>query len=65
MLGLWSNDQDRNTWAYLKDLGWLHLAADGEVVTKAMLTELVVAKQGGRPVNAFNNNGTIIETYVF
>jgi C1A family cysteine protease len=65
VLGLWSNDQDRNTWAYLKDLGWLHLAADDEVINKAMLIELVAAKQGGRPVNAFNNNGTIIETYVF
>ncbi|MCU1679645.1 MAG: peptidase [Amycolatopsis sp.] len=65
VLGLWSNDSDRNTWAYLQNLGWLHLAADDEAINKAMLIELVAAKQGGRPVNAFNNNGTIIETYVF
>jgi hypothetical protein len=63
--GLWSNDAARNAFAYLNSTGWLRLANDSDVTTTEMLAECIAAKGAARSVNAFADNGTINEIYVY
>jgi C1A family cysteine protease len=65
VIGLWSNDAARNAWAYLDSTGWLHLASDSDVVTTELVAECIAAKGASRPVNAFADNGSISEIYVY
>jgi hypothetical protein len=59
VLGLWSNDQARNGWAYLENLGWHRLAATSDQAAATMLTQAVAAKVANRSVNAFADNGVV------
>jgi C1A family cysteine protease len=65
IVGLWSNDAARNAWAYLDNTGWLRLANDSDIVTNEMVAEFVAAKGAGRPVNAYTDQGSISEIYVY
>jgi len=59
VLGLWSNDQARNGWAYLENHGWHRLTATSDQASATMLTQAVAAKVANRSVNAFADNGTV------
>ncbi|HEU4425557.1 MAG TPA: C1 family peptidase [Pilimelia sp.] len=64
VLGLWSNDAPRNSWAYLENYGWHKVAAATEQIETTMLDQAVTAKTAGRTVNAFTDNGVINTLYV-
>jgi C1A family cysteine protease len=62
--GLWSDASERNAWAFARDMGWLKITAGSNVAQHSMLLELAAAKGANRPVNLFQDNGTITEDYV-
>lgn len=62
--GLWTNEAERNAWAYLANLGWRKIAPTSDQVQVAMLAEMASAKAGNRPVNVFEDAGTIKQVYV-
>jgi C1A family cysteine protease len=62
--GLWSNNSDRNAWAYINAIGWRKIAADNEAIHNTMLTDLLSAKAGNRPVNYYEQDATIKQVYV-
>jgi C1A family cysteine protease len=65
VVGLWSIDQDRNAWAYFQALGWRKIATDIDAVFYQLLTDLIAAKSGARPVNFYEENSVIKQVYVF
>jgi C1A family cysteine protease len=64
VIGLWSIDQDRNAWAYLAGYGWRRIAADNDNIFVDLLRLLVAAKEGGRPINVYQDNAVIKQAYV-
>ncbi len=62
--GLWTIDQDRNAWAYLNGIGWRRIAWDNDNIFFDLLRLLAAAKEGGRPVNVYQDNGVIKQIYV-
>jgi len=64
ILGLWTNNSPRNSYAYAQNMGWLRILPSSDVTQHCMLLELTAAKAGSRPVNLFQDNGTITEDYV-
>lgn len=62
--GLWSNNSDRNAWAYLNAVGWRKVAADNDTIHTVMLSQLVSAKSNNRPVNVYEEASTIKQIYV-
>ncbi|MFL6706597.1 MAG: C1 family peptidase [Massilia sp.] len=63
--GLWSIDQERNAWAYFNTLGWRRISTETDAVFYQMLTDLVAAKTGARPVNFYEEDSVIKQVYVF
>lgn len=64
ILGLWTSANDLNAWAYAQNMGWLRLTSGSAVSQHSMLIELTAAKGAARPVNLFQDNGTLAENYV-
>jgi C1A family cysteine protease len=64
VIGLWTIDQDRNAWAYLNGIGWRRIAWDNDNILIDLLRLLAAAKEGGRPVNVYQDNGVIKQIYV-
>lgn len=64
IVGLWAIDQDRNAWAYLDGSGWKKIATDTDNIFFDLLTLLVAAKAGNRPVNVYVVKGVITQVYV-
>jgi C1A family cysteine protease len=64
VIGLWSIDQDRNAWAYLNAIGWRRIAWDNDNIFIDLLRLLAAGKEGGRPVNVYQDNGVIKQVYV-
>jgi C1A family cysteine protease len=64
IVGLWTIDQDRNAWAYLSGTGWRKIASDNDNIFFDLLRSIAAAKEGGRPVNVYQNNGVITQVYV-
>jgi len=62
--GLWSNEADANVWAYVSTWGWRRLSPATATTTESMLVELAAAKNASRPVNLFDDFGTIEQLYV-
>ena len=62
--GLWTNESDRNAWVYLSGVGWRKVAANDDQITLSMLAQLIAAKATARPVNVFDDGGTINQLYV-
>jgi len=66
VLGLWTIDQDRNAWAYLDgNVGWRRVAYDNDNIFIDTLAQLSAAKLNHRPVNVYEEQGVIKQTYVF
>jgi len=61
---LWCNDQPRNGWIYADALGWRKLAPDTDVIFLNLLNQSAGAKAARRPVNFFEEGGTVKELYV-
>jgi C1A family cysteine protease len=65
-LGLWTNDQPDNAWAYLETMGWLKLADVSEQANLTMLEQMSSAKLRGTTVNAFTDGSNrVTQVYVF
>lgn len=64
VIGLWTIDQDRNAWAYLDSVGWRRIAWDNDNIFFDLLRLLAAAKEGGRPVNIYQDNAVIKQIYV-
>jgi C1A family cysteine protease len=64
VLGLWTNESDRNAWAYLSDIGWRRIAYDNDNILFDMLMQLATAKNSARPVNVYIEDGLIKQLYV-
>jgi C1A family cysteine protease len=64
VIGLWTIDQDRNAWAYINGAGWRRIAWDNDNVFIDLLRLLAAAKEGGRPVNVYQDSGVIKQVYV-
>lgn len=66
VIGLWADKADRNAWVYLDPgVGWRRIAFDSDQITTGLLTQLVAAKAGQRPVNAYQQDGVIRQAYTF
>jgi C1A family cysteine protease len=61
--GLWSNDSNRNAWAYLGGLGWRKVVDDSDVASETMLAQLIAAKTQGSAVNVLDDQGELREIY--
>ncbi len=64
VIGLWTIDQDRNAWAYLNGYGWRKIAWDNDNIFFDLLRLLAAAKEGGRPLNVYQDNSVIKQIYV-
>jgi C1A family cysteine protease len=64
--GLWADENARNAWVYLSGVGggWHKLSATDDNVVLTMLADMIAAKAASRPVNAFDQGGTISLAYV-
>lgn len=62
--GLWTNNADRNAYAYINALGWRKIAGDNDTIHNVMLSQLISAKANNRPVNFFEEGSTIKQLYV-
>ena len=65
-LGLWTNDQPDNAWAYMESMGWLKLADVSDQANLTMLEQMSSAKLRGTAVNAFTDGSNrVTQAYVF
>jgi len=62
--GLWANEFDRNTWAYLTGVGWRKVSDASRTTHETMLAQLVGAKTAGTPISALDQANEIHEIYV-
>jgi len=65
IIGLWTIDQDRNAWVFVADIGWKKISHENDNIFFDMLTQLISAKAGNRPVNYYEEQGMIKQVYVF
>ena len=65
IVGLWTINEDRNAWVYVKDMGWRKLSPASDNVLLDMLLQLSEAKANDRRVDFYQENGTIKQVYVF
>ena len=62
--GLWTNDSDNNTWAYLSGQGWNRVSHTTSAVQHTMLSQLITAKAANRRVDVLQENNEIRQLYV-
>jgi C1A family cysteine protease len=62
--GLWAHESPRNAWVYLSSAGWKKLSPTDDDVLLTMLADMIAAKAASRPVNVFDQGGTIKLAYV-
>lgn len=65
ILGLWTNENDANVWAYAETRGWLKLNGSTPVTSDGMLLELAAAKAGSRQVGLFEDASTVKQLYAW
>ncbi|MFN7930139.1 MAG: C1 family peptidase [Blastocatellia bacterium] len=64
IVGLWSNNADRNAYVYVDGIGWKRITGDNDNIHLNMLAQLIAAKAANRPVNYFEESGVIKQVYV-
>lgn len=65
VVGLWTNDQDRNAWVYFQNLGWRKISIEQDNIFFNMLAQLIAAKAAARPVTYYEENSVIKQVYVY
>lgn len=65
VVGLWTNNNDRNAWVYVQNVGWRKLSPSNDNVVFDMLTQLMEAKTNKRRVDFYQEDGVIKQVYVF
>jgi len=64
IIGLWTNNSDRNAYAYVQNLGWRRISPDNDNIHIDMLTQLTAAKASGRRVDLYQESSVIKQVYV-
>jgi C1A family cysteine protease len=64
IIGLWTNNQDRNAWVYVQNLGWRKISSENDNIHIDMLVQLTSAKAAGRRVDLYQENSVIKQIYV-
>ncbi len=62
--GLWTNQSNRNAFVHVHGLGWRKVSNDNDNIFFNMLSDLIAAKAGNRPVNLLLQNNVIKQVYV-
>jgi hypothetical protein len=65
VMGLWSINQNRNSWIGVPGLGWKKLASNSDSVVVALTILASHAKSTGCNVNLKEDSGQIIEIYAW
>jgi C1A family cysteine protease len=65
VVGLYHANTPRSGWAYINGRGWLKVNTNTDSSHEMMLADLVGARVGNRPVNVFENNGSIDISQVY
>jgi C1A family cysteine protease len=65
VLGLWTNNAEKNAWVYLSDEGWKKIAPTNDDSVINTLTQLAAAKAVNANVDVYLDNGLITVVYVF
>ena len=64
--GLWANNENRNAWAYISDIGWKKISNNNDIGFTNLLTDLATAKTVGSTVNLTIDETEMISVlYVF
>jgi C1A family cysteine protease len=64
IIGLFTSNNDRNSWVYVQNLGWRKISPDNDNIHIDMLTQLTAAKASGRRVDLYQENGVIKQIYI-
>jgi C1A family cysteine protease len=65
VIGLYHGNTARSGWAYVDQRGWLKVTMANDSAHELMLVDLMAARAGNRPVNLFENSGTIDISLVY
>ncbi len=65
VVGCYHANSPRSGWVYVQDRGWLKVTPANDSAHELMLTDLVASKVGNRPVNLFENGGTVEISLVY
>lgn len=65
IIGLWSNNANRNAFVYVQGLGWRKIGGDTDSAFYCLLAQLSGAKAGSRRVDFYQENNVIQQVYVF
>jgi len=66
ILGLWTNNADRNAYVYVSEgIGWRKLSDASDQTNLDMLIQLAASKAGDRAVSLYQENGIIKEIYAW
>jgi len=65
VIGCYHANSARSGWVYVENRGWLKVTAANDSAHELMLTDLVASKVGKRPVNLFENGGTVEISHVY
>ncbi len=66
ILGLWTNNADRNAYVYVSEgIGWRKLSDARDETNLDILTQLAASKAADRPVSLYQENGIIKEIYAW
>jgi hypothetical protein len=66
ILGLWTNNADRNAYVYVSEgIGWRKLSDARDETNLDILTQLAASKAADRAVSLYQENGIIKEIYAW
>lgn len=62
--GLWAPSEERNAWAYLKDLGWRRIDSSSDTVFTNLLVQLGTAKETNSTIDVFISDDIVTQAYL-
>ena len=66
ILGLWTNNADRNAYVYVSEgIGWRKLSDASDQANLDMLIQLAASKAADRPVSLYQENAIVKEVYAW
>lgn len=65
VVGCYHAATPRSGWAFVQNRGWLKVVSTSDLAHELMLGDLVTAKVANRPVNLFEDAGTITTSHVY
>jgi C1A family cysteine protease len=65
VIGCYHANAPRSGWVYVQNRGWLKVTPANDSAHELMLTDLTASKVGNRPVNLFENSGTVEISLVY